>query len=181
MEMKKTTHRIQAGFTLMELIVSLGIIGFLVLVLVQTFISTVRANTKTEALREIKQNGDYAIVTMTRMIQSAASITTPAGTHTSLSIVNNDGTATTFDAVSDGTVCRIRRTTAGTPQYLTSGNVHVDSPGCQINFTVMNLYGTTPANVKFVFTLTQKPTAVSNIDKASMQFQSSTQLRNVDF
>jgi prepilin-type N-terminal cleavage/methylation domain-containing protein len=177
-------HDRQRGFTLMEIIVATAVIGFIVVVLVQVFISTVRTSTKANLISEIKQNGDYATAIMTRMIQGAQSIDTTIGNdRTSIQITNGDTLQTTFRSETHDGVCKIASVSGyatPTTYYLTSSNVSVAGTcGSNLDFDIAGLYGTA-AKVTFSFTLQQKPTAVSNFEQAQVIFQSSTELRNVD-
>ena len=62
------------GFTLLEILVSISIIAFLLVIISQSFITTTKSNTKTELLNNIKQNGDYAMEVITRLIRSAKGV-----------------------------------------------------------------------------------------------------------
>jgi len=65
----------QKGFSLVELLVAIVIIGFLVIVLSRSLISTLRSNMKAEVVKEVKENGDYVMEYIGRIIRNAKSVT----------------------------------------------------------------------------------------------------------
>jgi len=179
------------GFTLLEIIVSVGILAGISLVVVQAFITTTRTNTKTEILKEVKQNGDYAIEIMSRMIRNARNIVSSpcsAGGDASgdITITNRDSRTTTFRCVVDAGngVIRIASSSGTTDEFLTNNTVTLfdnvaQAPGCNINalqFTCLAVAGV-PSSIKIEFTLAQKGTSPDQVDKAKISFQTSAQLR----
>jgi prepilin-type N-terminal cleavage/methylation domain-containing protein len=120
------------GFTLLEMIVVAAVLAVLSVVFTQVFLTTMRANIKTEALKNVKQNGDHAIEVMTRMIQNSRSITTtcfdeseasPSATE-KISIIGWDGGVTTLQCKEDGTVTHIASSSSDIlHQYLTGNDV----------------------------------------------------------
>ncbi len=179
----KTKSYLSCGFTLLEVLVSVGIIAIIGIVATQTFVATTRTNIKVELLKDVKQNGDFALGIMTRMIQNAQAVTSACSTTgtsaSSLSIANFDGGATTFECRLDGTVLRIASTSAGVPAYLTSNNLTLVGAVCDtnaLNFVCTSLGDTT--SIKINFSLAQKGTPIAQFEKASVSFQTSALLRN---
>jgi prepilin-type N-terminal cleavage/methylation domain-containing protein len=176
MELKHTTH----AFTLVEILVSVSIVGILSLLIVQSFFTSLRSNTKTELMKDIKQNGDYAMQTMTRIIQNSDTVITCSGN--SLIIRGFDGNQTTLSSFDDGgNVCRLASSSAATRYTLTSSNMTMETHGlpCDtaITFTCEDLGGLV-AKVNISFGLVQKGSPVDAIDKASQIFSSSVVVRN---
>ncbi len=64
----------QRGFTLLEVVVSVILISLIGVVIAQSFFTTTKNNTKAEALKEVKQNGDFALSVMERMLHNAAGL-----------------------------------------------------------------------------------------------------------
>ncbi len=171
------TRNIQDGFTLLEMLVSVAIIAMISVVLSQVFISTIRTNAKTEILKEVKQNGDLAVDTLTRMVQNATSVTCP--TTKSLAIVNPDGNTTTIGCALDGTVTRLASASA-TTVYLSSGDVTLGGTDCAsstLQFTCTAVAGL-PSQVTLSFSLAQKGTPGDQFERASETFQTSVSMRN---
>ncbi|MFZ5845378.1 MAG: PilW family protein [Patescibacteria group bacterium] len=183
---KKVKSEARSGFTLLEVLVSIGIIAILGILVTQTFIATTRTNTKAELLKDIKENGDFALGVMVRMIQNAADITSSCatgGTTTdNISILNSDGGTTTFACRLDGSVMRIASVSAGVPAYLTSSNLTLGSAACDTNalsFVCTTLSDNT-RSVKINFSLAQKGAPVFQFEKMSVSFQTSAVVRNFE-
>jgi prepilin-type N-terminal cleavage/methylation domain-containing protein len=176
MKRKKTIK----AFTLIEILVSVSIVGILSLLIVQSFFTSLRSNTKTELLKDIKQNGDYAMQTITRIIQNSDSVVTCLPN--SLVTRGFDAKLTTLASFDDGSgICRIASSSSMTQYTLTSSNITMDTHGlgCDtaINFVCENLGGSV-AKVNISFGLVQKGSPVDAIDKASQIFSSSVVVRN---
>lgn len=85
------------GFTLVELLVVVGVIATVGTMVGNLFLSNLRTAAKTKALTEVKQNGDYALSVMERMIRNAKEVQAGCpGVGTSLTILNPDGETTEF-------------------------------------------------------------------------------------
>lgn len=175
------------GFTLLEMVVALAIIALLSTVLSSVFISILRTNTKTERLKDVKQNGEIALESMVRMLQGARQVTTSCestGTVVrSLSIVNSDGGTTTLECVSDGQSFRIASTSAQSTVYLTSGNVTLGgTSSCDqstLAFTCFVASGV-PSSVMISFSLSQTGLPTGQAYESSGEtFQTTASLRNV--
>lgn len=178
------------GFTLIEILVATAIVAILALVIVQVFITTVRVNTKTEIMKEIKQNGDYATSILTRLVQNAQDIDDCTVFPHQLTITNPDASQTVIealpvhDAANSRDVCRISSTTSGVTDYLTSMKTTLaeDITQCSdgITFQCVLLYGNV-SRVMVHFTLIQPQTAsgILNFEKARMEFGTSVTVRNI--
>lgn len=164
------------GFTLIEVLVSVGIIALVMSVLAQGFFSMFRTNIKTELLKDVKQNGDFALGVMTRMVRNSTSIATtcaPGGTTTpTLGVVSPDGFTTTFECVLDGTVPRVASVSGSNTDYLTSKNVSLGTNGCTnaLTFICTSLSGG-ETSVQMLFTLGQVGTPPDKFQQASSAFQ----------
>lgn len=173
------------GFTLIELLVAVAIIAGLGTVLAQSFFTTTRSNTKVEKLTEVKQNGEYALAVMERMIRNARSITatcTSGGTQAtpSAAVVSLDGYATTFQCALVDSVTRIASVSSFGTEYLTSGSVTLGGSSCDgdtLNFYCSSI-ADTPKGLKVTFQLSQKGAPVDQFEKASTTFQTSISVRN---
>lgn len=171
------------GFTIMELLISVSIIGLLVVVASQTIISTIRTNLKTEALKEVKQNGDITLNTITRMIQNAQTVTTAcsqAGAATNqLTLTNPDGGNSTFTCIVDGTLTRIASVSATRTVYITNTSTTLGAPPCanQLRFTCRT-FGSKPGTIDIAFTLSQSAVTTNFFERATTNFTTSVTLRN---
>jgi len=126
------------GFTFIEMIIALSIISVISVAIVAIFLTTVRGSVRSEAMKEIKQNGDYALDVMTRNIANAAAIIDPmVDSSNSITTVDFDGIQTVFE-VNVGN-CRLQMTVdPNPPVYLinSSVGVHSTSPDCNDGFVV---------------------------------------------
>lgn len=182
--MGKTFQR-STGFTLIEVLVSIGIIAGIAAVVSQVFFATTRSNTKTEILKETKQQGEFAMEVMGRMIRSSRTITNTCSsggtTMQSITVVAVDGGTTTFGCVEGGGVTRIASTSAQRTEYLTSTNVTLggtDCTGDSLAFTCWSASGV-PSEVQIGFRLAQKGTPVDQFETAATPFQTTVIARNV--
>ena len=173
------------GFTLIELLVAMAIISGLGIVIAQAFFTTTRSNTKVERLTDVKQNGEYALAVMDRLIRNARSISAVCSSDgtvqtSSAAVISSDGYETTFACALDGSVTRIASVSAFGTQYLTSSSVTLGGASCDADSLVF--YCTSIAdvanNLRVTFQLSQKGTPTDQFEKASTQFQTSIGLRN---
>jgi len=157
--MKKT------GFTLIEILVVVGILGIIAAISTNMFFSVLQASTKTRVLSEVKQNGDYALNVMERTIRNAKSVTSNGN---SITIVNPDDSSTTFSC-SNGNL-----TLDGAS--LISNKVEVQD--CSVFSVVPGEEGVSPAVVTIDFTLSQAGTAARPEEQAAIDFGITVTLRN---
>ena len=175
------------GFTLIELLVAVAIISGLGVVLAQSLFSTTRSNTKAQRFSDVKQNGEYALGVMERMIRNgrsvSASVCTGDGIHSSgdIAILNADGYTTTFGCAWDGVgqATRIASVSGQRSDYLTSSSVTLggDSCGADTLLFYCTVTGGVIRSVKIEFKLSQKGTPVDQFEKASTAFQTSVTIR----
>lgn len=182
--MKFFSYR-RRGFTLIEILISVGLIAIISMVVSQVFLSTVRTSTKAELLKDVKQNGDFALDVIARMIRSAGTVSsacTVAGNKSpSLSIVNvDDSGGTTFECVQDGTVMRIASRSASKTEFLTSANVSIGGITCADStlFFTCTLISNEVASIKVEFSLFQAGSLPDQFQKASTSYQTTVLSRN---
>jgi type II secretory pathway pseudopilin PulG len=182
---KTTTHT--KGFTLLETLISIGIISTVGILIAQVFFATTRSNTKTEVLKDVKQNGEHAIEVISRMIRSSINVETTClttgSTLTSLDIRNQDGNITTIGCALDNSVTRVASTSATgvTPEFLTSSNVTLGGASCvdisqSLSFLCTSYPDQAP-KIVVSFRLSQKGTPADQFEKASAVFQTTVSPR----
>jgi type II secretory pathway pseudopilin PulG len=177
------------GFTLLETLISIGVVGVIGILITQVFFVTTRTNTKTELLKDVKQNGDYVIGIMSRMIRNATRIESTcadSGTSsTTFSFTNPDGNITTLGCAydNDSQVTRVASTSATTniPDYITSRNVTLGGTSCSdptmtLVFTCTSLPGQAP-KVSINLKMSQRGTPADQFDRASVSFQTTVSPR----
>ena len=173
------------GFTLIELLVSVAIISGLGVLLAQAFFTTSRSNTKVERLTDVKQNGEYALAVMERMIRNARSLTASCSSDGSVAtpsaaIVNPDGMTTTFMCEMDGSISRVASISSAATEYLTNNAVTLGGTSCDTDSLVFycTSIAQVPRSLKVTLQLSQKGTPADQFEKASTTFQTSIGIRS---
>lgn len=171
--MKKT------GFTLVEILVVISILAIIVVAGSNMFFTLLRGSSKAKTLQLVKQNGDYAISVMERMVRNARNVS-GLGSSSSIVIQNPDGQQTTFECCgtsSDLMIASISGTLTCQQARLTSGEVKVIS--CPFVFSVVpGVTGTKPAVVTIKFSLSQAAVTTRPEEQAAIDFQTTVSLRN---
>lgn len=180
--MKKiaSPERSRGGFTIIEMMIAVAILGIITTVGSNLFFTVLRGSTKAKVLQSVKQNGGYSLSVMQGMIRNARKLSYAASPTDTLTITNPDGGTTTFHCC--GT----------TPNYLiasesgsltceqarlTSDEVKVNS--CANFFTVTpGLAGVRPDLVAIQFTLSQAGVSTRPEEQAAIDFQATVGLRN---
>lgn len=162
-------QKTEKGFTLIEVLMIVFILGIVVVMGGSLFFSILKGASKSEIVKEAKQNGDYALEVMERTIRNAKEIT-DCTTPSSITLKNSDGTATTFSCLAEDGVNKIN---SGTGR-LTGKNVTLENP-CSLSF---NCQATTPPIVAISFILSQAGSSPRPEEKAKVTFQTTVSLRN---
>jgi len=186
----------QKGFTLLELLITAGILSLVSVVITQIFVNTMRSNTKTETLKDVKQNGDFAMEAMTRLFQNAVSVTmtcTEKGEPTEITqtaeLTDVWGSKTTLQCIVDSDAARIASVSGSISgarfSFLTSKNVSLVNKTTGVlecsadSFSfICTADGGKPASISIQFKLRQRNTAPSVYDQGEGTFQSNVFLRN---
>lgn len=194
--MKLINKSKQAGFGIIEVMIGAILLGVIVTVVNTVLFSSFRGVNKSNVLTEVKQNGDYAISVMERMIREAKQIVSVCdGTPLSeLAIVNYDPDApssddptlhtTTFKCDLNSGVLRIASASAVEDLLLTSSaNVTLEGTDCTsaISFVCSQVSADQPPVVNVSFTLKQKsPAGVTpRVDeRAQIDFSTTVVLRD---
>lgn len=136
MSLKK--KKFQKGLTLVEALIAIAIFAIFTLLINSIFINVLRGATKQESLKEVKQSGDVALVTMTNQIREAVSMTVPPSmlpgesdecTTTDrdrVAIVNTVGDTIEFRVLNVSGLNRLAAvSSSGNTDYLTNSMVRV--------------------------------------------------------
>jgi prepilin-type N-terminal cleavage/methylation domain-containing protein len=153
------------GFTLIELLISIVIIAIVGTVVVGIFLINLRVTAKTKILTEVKQNGNYALEIMERMIRNAERVQSVcSGSSSNLQILNPDKDLTTFSCGNQ---------IASNSGYLTSSELLVK--GCSFN---CQQSANKPAVITIQFTLSQKSATAGQEFTAEIPFQTIVSTRS---
>lgn len=166
MAMKK-----EKGFTLIEILMVVFLLGIVVVIGSNLFFSILKGASKAEVEKEVKQNGDYAMNVMERMIRNAQNCSEASGI---LTITNPDGNWTEFKCILQDEVTKIASSSASGTGNLTGKNVTLGNP-CSLSFSCNSTK--TPPVVSISFDLSQKGTTTRPEEKAQIHFQTTVGLR----
>jgi len=157
-----------SGFTLIELLV-IATIGVLITIgAINLFFSTILAGGKSTALNEVKQNGDYAITQIERVIRNAKSINPATCPGNSLELEATDGSSVVISNNSKQITIKNEAVTSGNNFLVTA----------DISFVCHYSSGTGPPLVEFSFTLQKGEDGVSReSDIVIVPFQGRALLR----
>ena len=120
MSTNKDTTTKNKGFTLVELLVVIALLGISVGVTNDILVSLVRSYSKTQIKNEIEQQANFVGLKLERELRSAESVvppTTPPYTN-SLEILKDGGVSVTYELVGD--VMKVRDPTTSSAVALTS-------------------------------------------------------------
>lgn len=132
-------RRHQKGFSLLELLVYIGILALMSVILSTAFVSLTRGRAQSTARSDVESNARFVLERITQDISAASSVTSPtlAAASSTLSIVSSGSTI-----VYDVAAGILRRTEgAGAAERLTSTAISVETP----TFTRIENYNSTLA------------------------------------
>lgn len=165
-------RKTRRGFTLIEILIVVGVFSILALTASMTFFNLLKSSTKSRTVTMVKQNGDYAMGVMTRMIRNARKVTSACpGNAEEITIMNPDGESTTFSC-GGGSISSASATSAN----LISNDVEVDSGTCNFNCQEGRMFE--PDAVTIEFTLSR--TGSRPEGETSVNFETMVSLRNID-
>lgn len=160
---------LKKGFSLIELIVVIGLLSLLMLAISSTMLMSIISSNRIRTTTKIKQAGGYAINQIQSMIRSSKAITYCDPSSSSLGLVGQDGATTELLLESDGTNTRIA---SNSGVYLTPANTET------LNFAILcepdNLE---PTLIKFSFDL-QDNRSPSGTQNPLLHFETSINTRN---
>lgn len=185
MEIKKKQNQKSAGFSLIEILVVIGVLAIAVVIGTNLFFTTFRSSTKTKTLTMVKQNGDYALSVMERLIRDSeeviANTETPSKTcelgMNKIKVKRIDGSEIEFECLDEGIATGyIASTSAVRRARLISEEVKLDS--CSFDCSQKDLNPFNPQSVVINFTLSQAGEVVRFEEQASVDFQTAVTTRN---
>jgi len=173
MEMKRK----KSGFTLIEILVVVGLLGIIAGIGSNMFFTTLRSSTKSKSLTMVKQNGDYALVVIERLIRDSEKVITNSDGSLCTTGMNKiktkrlDGSEVEFACKGEGTANGL---IASNSARLTSNEVKLDS----CSFDCSSRGGFYPQVVTINFTLSQAAVTTRPEEQASVNFKTTVTTRN---
>lgn len=171
---RRSAHRSESkGFTLLELLLYIGMVAFIVLAIISFVFMLLQSRTKNQTVAEVEQQGMQVVQLITQTIRNAESINSPAqsssDTSLSLDVVNAGDDPTIFD-FSEGTI----KITEGAGSAVSLINSRVVAS----DLTFENLSrSNTPGTIRLQFTLTHINPENKNEYDYTKTFYSNASLR----
>lgn len=163
-----------AGFTFIEMIVAISILGIVALIGTGFLLTSLSSSGKAEINKEVRQNGNFALSTMEGLIISSKSVSCP--TADEIDVIDTNGQLTQFicyDSAPDYKISSVSASFLPPITYiLTADNVAVTD----CSFICTTTAGS-PTNVRISFIVSQKTGSRPN-EKASVSFQTQVNTRN---
>lgn len=158
---------VKRGFTIIELLVVIGIISILGTITADIFLSVTRSYNKASVIAAIEQSGNIALSQMTTEIRNARSVSPASGTTSTLTIINADSVQVVFSFVPSTSTTNGYVSRNGIP--ITDNAFTTGVNAAALSFTIVD---SQPPSVTIALTLTQPVGTPSRVD-----FQASTTLR----
>jgi prepilin-type N-terminal cleavage/methylation domain-containing protein len=171
--------KLSKGFTLVEMLFVILVLGIVINLGSNLLFTILRGATKVELEKEVKQNGDYAMNVMERMVRNARRVDSCGSG--SLQIDNPDGGTTTFLCLYDEGAGKIASQSGAFPaQALTGKEVTVasgsDCTTSSLSFACTSL-PQVPQTVDIFFTLWAGTAGGAPEQRAQVSFQTTVSLR----
>lgn len=153
----------QKGFSLLELLLYVGLTGVILLTTSTFFVSTIESRTKSQTIAEVESQGVQAMQIIGQKIRNATTINSPSAGSSDTNLSLNDG-GIVFD-VSSGQL----RIDEGTPVNLTSSKITVSD----VDFYNLSRDGA-PGIIRTEFTISYNNSSGKNEYEYSKTFYNST-------
>lgn len=166
---------LQTGFTMLELLVVISVISVAGVLVSGIIVSTLRGSNKATAVSNVKQNGDYALAQMSRVIRSATDIDllpcgNPSAAKKTITVTQLDNSQTVFD-------CTGNTITANGTSLLDTSVVQLLPATCMI-ICSQQTSADIPV-IQITFSLSQKSATTLSEQTSTIPFQTSVVLRNI--
>lgn len=162
-----------AGFTLVELLISISVIGILIIGITDFYLTMVSSRVKNQTISEVERQGATALRLISQLIRNAENLTTPTPGSSATSLTLDTVDAGNDPTTIDGTSSRLRITEGlASPVFLTAPSVTLS------NLTFTNLSrASTPGIMRISFTLTRVHTEGSHEYDYAKTFTTSASVR----
>ncbi len=166
-----TTHHLSRlrGFSIVEMLISTALLAVVMIVATQSLAASLKNSRKSDSISKVRENVDYAVSTMERLLRNAQSVT--CTTPKKLDYVDEYDNTTYFNCITSGGYSFIASGSATTK--LTSSNVNID---CTAVFNCPVSASGVPATVEITLKGTEHPSLGS--EGSTITSKTRIQLRN---
>ena len=170
-------NRQATGFTLIEILVVVGLLAVMAAIGSNMFFTTLRSSNKSKTLTTVKQNGDYALTTIERLIRDSEKVIINSDGSLCVAGMNKiktkrlDGSEVEFTCEGEGTANGL---IASNSARLISSDVKLDS--CSFDCSSQGEFY--PQIVAIDFTLSQAAVTTRPEEQASVNFRTTVTTRN---
>ncbi len=117
----------QCGFSLIELLVMLGVFSILMMVVAQVLLSSLKSVRKTEASVRVRQNVEYALSVIERHLHSAKGVEVCNLGMTSINYLTANNVSASFSCITAASLGYVSSSSASLTSRLTSEEINVTS------------------------------------------------------
>lgn len=156
----------KAGFSIIELVVVIGLIGLLAIAMSAIMLTTIVSSNRVRTLTKIKQAGDYAIGQIQTLVRNARSITSCSSSPDQLTIINLDGGQTTIYLTAD-------RIASNSGVFLTPDDLHITGYSLDCEPSNAN-----PKVVTISFDLENLVSSTKSTERPKLHFETTAEIRN---
>jgi prepilin-type N-terminal cleavage/methylation domain-containing protein len=171
-------HTFQAGFTLIETLVSTSLLVLLLMTATTLFMTFLVSNAKTNVRHTIKGEGNFALNRMEYLIRNAESLSgvtcSSGGTTNSTATIQSFGSADMFVLRQPAAQIEYAKTDLSSTEFLTSTSTTTSS----LRFTCYGAAKNGNRRIEITFTLAQDVNSVQTTTPISENFRSVVQIRN---
>ena len=161
---------IKRGFSLIELVVVIGLLSLLMLAISSTMLMSIISSNRIRTLSTVKNAGTYALSRIQNMLRNSKDIVSCDSANSSITLTNPDGDNTTLATEVVGSYTAIA-SNSGT--YLTPSNTNVTS------FTLTcEPSDAEPTFVKVSYDLKDNLSTRKSVESPTLHFETSINLRN---
>lgn len=161
---------IKKGFSLVELIVVIGLLSLLMIAISSTMLMSIVSSNRIRTTSKIKQAGNYAIGEIQGMLRSAKTITDCDTTTASITFVNPDGGTTTLGPILVGETTRIA---SNSGIYITPSTANISN-----FYLICEPNDSEPTLIVVSFDLKDTLSTSRTIENPLLHFETSINLRN---
>jgi prepilin-type N-terminal cleavage/methylation domain-containing protein len=165
---------LKRGFSLIELIVVIGLLGLLMLAISSTMLMSIVSSNRVRVTTKTKQAGNYAIGQIQGLIRNAKDLTACSTGANTVTITNPDGNSTQIFAENS-------RIASGSGTYLTPANLAVSAGSFKIICLPDTTPPATPGNITNLIKISFDLNGLNSVDSIqtpSLHFETSINLRN---